>query len=163
MELALRTVAVGVLATGVMDIWGVARHPLFGFPRAGYRLIGRWFAYMPRGRFRHESIAISPPLAAERVIGWCAHYCIGIGFAALLVFVSGPGWLYRPTLGPALLVGLATLVAPLFVMQPAMGAGIASARTTNPTAARLQSLITHLIYGVGLYAGAQILTRILPE
>ena len=159
----IRSVAVGVLATGVMDVWGVARQPLAGFPRADYRLIGRWFAYMPRRRFRHVNIRQSPSLPFEHFIGWCAHYMIGITFALLLVAVMGPEWLIRPTLGPAMLVGLATLVAPLFLMQPAMGAGVAGARLPNPTAARLQSLITHLVYGVGLYVAALLLTRILPH
>ena len=163
MDHVLRIVAVGVLATGVMDVWGVAREPLIGFPRADYRLIGRWFAYMPRGRFRHAAIRQSPSLPHEHLIGWSVHYAIGISFAVLLVALAGPGWLARPTLGPALLVGLATLVAPLLVMQPAMGAGIAGARLPNPTAARVQSLITHLVYGVGLYAAAVLLNLILPR
>ena len=60
MALAIRTALIGVLATLLMDLWGMLREPLFGFPRANYRLIGRWFAYMPRGRFRHASIAASP-------------------------------------------------------------------------------------------------------
>lgn len=70
---------------------------------------------------------------------------------------AGPAWLARPTVGPALLVGLVTVVAPLLVMQPAMGAGIAGARTPNPTATRLQSLITHLVYGAGLYVAGWII------
>ena len=149
----IHTILVGVGATLLMDLWGVLRRPLLGWPRADYRLIGRWFAYMPRGRFRHTPITSSPPLPAERVIGWGAHYGIGITFAALLVWSSGTQWLERPTLGPALLVGVATVVAPLFLMQPAMGAP----RTPRT---QLQSLITHTIYGLGLYAAAWIITFI---
>lgn len=163
MTLLLRTVAIGVIATGMMDIWGVVREPLFGFRRADYRLIGRWFAYMPRGRFRHASIAASPSLRGEHVIGWSAHYLIGVAFATLLVWFGGPDWLARPTLGLALLVGLLTLLAPLLLMQPGMGAGIAASRTPDPTAARLQSLITHLIYGAGLYVAGWITLLFLPN
>lgn len=36
-------------------------------------------------------------------------------------------------------------------MQPGMGAGIAASRTPNPRAARLQSLVTHAVFGLGLY------------
>lgn len=159
----VHTVTVGVLATGIMDAWGFAREPLVGFPRADYRLIGRWFAYMPRGQFRHAAIRQSPSLPFEHLIGWSVHYAIGISFALLLVTLTGPAWLARPTLGPALLVGLATLAAPLLVMQPAMGAGLAGARLPNPTAARLQSLITHLVYGAGLYAAATLLKIIVSR
>lgn len=160
MDHMVQTISIGVIATMAMDVWGVSREQLFGLPRADYRLIGRWFAYMPRGRFRHASIKASPSLPWEHLIGWSAHYLIGIGFAALLVWTVGPDWLAHPTLGPALLVGLGTLVAPLLVMQPAMGAGFAGARSPNPNRARLQSLITHLIYGVGLFVAGWFTSRI---
>jgi Protein of unknown function (DUF2938) len=158
----LRAAAIGIVATGVMDAWGVLREPLFGFPRANYRLIGRWFAYMPRGTFRHTSIAAAPSQPGEHAIGWIAHYAIGISFAAVLVQVGGDSWLERPTLGLALLVGLATLAAPLLVMQPAMGAGIASSKTPNPGAARVQSAVTHLVYALGLYAAGWLNVLLFP-
>jgi hypothetical protein len=54
---------------------------------------------------------------------------------------------------PALIVGLITVAAPFLIMQPGMGAGIA-AKTPNPTAARLRSLATHAVFGIGLYGSA---------
>jgi hypothetical protein len=41
-------------------------------------------------------------------------------------------------------------------MQPGMGAGIAARRTPRPGAARLQSLVTHAVFGFGLYAAATL-------
>jgi hypothetical protein len=158
----LRSTAIGVLATATMDVWGWAREPLFGFPRANYRMIGRWFAHMPRGRFRHASIAAAPALPGEHTIGWIAHYAIGITFAVALVQLGGDAWLARPTIGLALLVGLATLAAPLLVMQPAMGAGIASSKAANPTAARIQSTATHLVYALGLYGAGWLGAWLFP-
>jgi hypothetical protein len=163
MNLVLQTAVIGTIATGTMDVWGVLREPLFGFPRANYRLIGRWFAYMPRGQFRHTPITASPPLPAELAIGWAAHYSIGIAFAALLVLLGGDAWLRHPTLGLALLVGLSTLLAPLFIMQPAMGAGFAGSKTPNPRTARFQSLLTHLIYAIGLYGAGWLCVLLLPR
>lgn len=162
MNIALRTAAIGIIATGVMDAWGVLREPLLGLPRADYRLIGRWFAHMPRGTFRHASIAAAPSLPGEHAIGWIAHYTIGISFAALLVLLGGDAWLRRPTLGPALLVALATLVAPLLIMQPAMGAGIAGSRTRSPRTTRVQSAVTHLVYGLGLYGAGWTCALLFP-
>jgi hypothetical protein len=162
MNVALRTAVIGIAATGVMDAWGVLREPLFGLPRADYRLIGRWFAYMPRGTFRHSSIAAAPSLPGEQTIGWLAHYAIGITFAALLVQLGGDAWLRHPTPGLALVVGLATLAAPLLIMQPAMGAGIAASKTPNPLAARVQSTVTHLVYGLGLYAAGWLSVLLFP-
>jgi hypothetical protein len=62
-----------------------------------------------------------------------------------------------PTIWPALAVGLGTIVAPWFVMQPAMGAGIAAAKSPNPTATRLRNLGSHAVYGLGLYIAASAL------
>jgi Protein of unknown function (DUF2938) len=44
------------------------------------------------------------------------------------------------------------VAAPFLLMQPGMGAGIAASRTPRPAAARLHSLVTHGIFGLGLYA-----------
>jgi hypothetical protein len=142
---------VGVGATAVVDLWAIVRKQLFAIPPPDYGLVGRWLAHMTRGRFRHDSIAKSLPIRGERVIGWTTHYLIGIAFAAMLIGIFGIDWLQRPTLGPALIVGIGTVTAPFLLMQPGMGAGIAASRTARPNASRLQSLITHTIFGFGLY------------
>jgi hypothetical protein len=139
-----------------MDLWGLARKPLLGIAPPNYALVGRWIAHMTRGRLRHDSIAASAPVCGEHIIGWTAHYLIGIAFAALLTGIWGPAWIQQPTIGPALAVGIGTVAAPFFLMQPGMGAGIAASRTPHPASARLQSLITHMVFGLGLYAAGQV-------
>ena len=142
----------GAGATAVMDIWALARKRLLGLTALDYGLVGRWLAYLARGRFRHDPIAASPGVPRERLIGWTAHYLIGIAFAAMLLAIWGLEWARHPTIGPALIVGIGSVVAPFLLMQPGMGAGIAASRTARPTAARFQSLVTHAIFGLGLYA-----------
>jgi hypothetical protein len=142
-----------------MDVWTIARQRLLGIAPFDYGLVGRWLAYMPRGRFRHDSIKASARVAGERVIGWAAHYLIGIAFAAVLLGIWGLDWLHHPTIGPALLVGIGSVVAPFFLMQPGMGAGIAASRTPRPAAARVQSFVTHAIFGLGLYATGWLVSR----
>lgn len=155
MNLIVCLLVTGIVATAVTDLWGLARKPLLGQPVPDYAPVGRWFAHMPRGRFRHDSIAAAEPVPGERALGWAIHYLIGIAYAVLLVAVAGVDWLQQPTLAPALLVGIGTVAAPFLLMQPAMGAGIAAARTPRPNAARLQSLAMHTAFGIGLYAGGQ--------
>lgn len=154
---ALHAAAIGAGATLVMDAWTVVRKRLLGTPLPGYGLVGRWFGHMPRGRFRHDRIATAPPIRGERWIGWCAHYLAGIAFAALLLAICGMEWAHRPTLAPALAFGLATVAAPFLLMQPGMGAGLAASRTPNPGAARVQSVTTHAVFGLGLYGAASAL------
>ena len=147
---------IGAGATMVMDLWAIARKRLLGIPPPDYGLVGRWLAHMAlSGRFRHDRISASPAVHGERLIGWAAHYLIGISFAALLPGIWGSAWIRRPSIGPAVLVGVGTVLAPFLVMQPGMGAGIAASRTPRPAAARLQSLVTHTIFGLGLYAASQ--------
>lgn len=143
---------IGAGATAVMDVWALVRQRLLGITALDYGLVGRWLAHMAHGRFRHDRIAAAPPVRGERWIGWIAHYGIGMAFAAVLLAVWGIDWARRPTLAPALIVGLISVAAPLLLMQPGLGAGIAASRTPRPWAARVQSIVTHAIFGLGLYA-----------
>ena len=154
MEYARHAIPIGVGATALIDLWALARKRLVGVPAPDYALVGRWLGHLASGRFRHDRIAASSRVRNERLIGWTAHYVIGIGFAALLLLAYGPEWAGRPTLGPALIVGIATVAAPFLILQPGMGAGIAAGRTARPAAARIQSLVTHTLFGLGMYAAA---------
>jgi hypothetical protein len=156
MDYLVTAVLTGVGATAVMDFWSVARKRLLGIPPPDYGLVGRWLAHLARGRFRHDRIAASPPVRGERLIGWTAHYLIGIAFAAMLLAIWGLEWARRPTIGPALIFGIGSVAAPFLLMQPGMGAGIAASRTPRPAAARFQSIVTHAIFGLGLYAAGWV-------
>jgi hypothetical protein len=151
---------VGVGATALLDIWAATRKWLLGIPAPDYGLVGRWLAYVGRGRFRHDAINASRPVRGERLIGWTAHYLIGVAFAAMLLAIWGLEWVRHPTIGPALVVGIGSVAAPFLLMQPGMGAGIAASRTPDPAAARVRSLVTHGVFGLGLYVAGWI-TRFL--
>jgi uncharacterized membrane protein YagU involved in acid resistance len=90
-----------------------------------------------------------------------AHYTIGIVFALALVVITSGDWLAQPTLLPALLYGIGTVVFPFFIMQPSFGFGVAASKTSNPTQARLKSLMTHTVFGVGLYVCALGVSHVL--
>jgi hypothetical protein len=151
-HLALVT-SIGIGATAVMDLWLVLLQRL-GVPTLNFAFIGRWAGHLLRGRFMHASIARAEPVRGELAWGWLTHYAVGIAFAAGLVAVQGLEWTRQPTLAPAVLVGLSTVLAPLFLLQPAMGAGIASTRTATPLKNCLRSLANHTVFGLGLYLAA---------
>ncbi|AJC22455.1 DUF2938 domain-containing protein [Pandoraea pulmonicola] len=153
LSLIAQILAVGVFATVIMDLWTLLLRHLFGVMPLDYALVGRWLGHMGAGQFAHAGIGRSPPVRGEKALGWAAHYVIGVVFAAGLILASGEVWLQSPALGPALAFGLITVVLPFFVMQPAFGAGIAASKTPKPTQARVRSLITHGVFGLGLYAG----------
>lgn len=154
LEFALCAMFTGIGATLVMDLWALFQKRVLGLATLNYAMVGRWIGHLPRGKFAHASIAAAPPIPGERAIGWIAHYAIGVVFAGIVLAVWGMGWARQPTLLPALLVGVATIVAPFLIMQPGMGLGIAAAKTPRPNLARLRSIITHTIFGAGLYGSA---------
>lgn len=151
------TILLGTGATAVTDLWGLARRPLLGMPPPDYSMVGRWIGGMTKGNFRHSSMAAAARVEGERAIGWVFHYFTGVAFAALLVLGTAGTWLHEPTLRGAMLTGIGTVAAPFLLMQPAMGAGFAASRTPRPDQARLQALVTHAVFGVGLFLTGELL------
>jgi hypothetical protein len=149
-ESILQVIAIGIGATVVMDLWLLLLKAL-GVPTLNFALLGRWVGHMLRGQWTHAAIAQASPVQGELVLGWTVHYATGLAFAALLVGLAGLEWMRTPTLAPALLFGVGTVILPLVVMQPAMGAGIASSRTKTPIQNCLKSLGNHTVFGLGLY------------
>jgi hypothetical protein len=150
----LGAAAIGIGATLVMDLWNLFLKRTFSIPSLSYCLLGRWLSHMPGGTFRHASIAAAPQKPFECEVGWVAHYTIGVAFALVFVVLASCDWLRRPTLLPALLYGIVTVVFPFFIMQPSFGLGIAASRSPKPAQARLKSVVTHAVFGGGLYVCA---------
>jgi len=153
-EFVFRAVFIGVGATIVMDLWALLLRQL-GIPSLNFAFLGRWIGHLPRGQWIHEGIAKAAPIKGELWMGWFAHYSIGVTFAILLLAVYGLEWARKPSLPPALIIGIMTVVGPLFILQPALGAGIASSKTPKPVFNSIKSLITHMVFGLGLYLAAQ--------
>ncbi|HUH10314.1 MAG TPA: DUF2938 domain-containing protein [Brevundimonas sp.] len=163
LEFVMRATLIGVGATVVMDLWAIVLKRVFGTPSLNYAMVGRWIGHLHRGRFTHAGIAQSAPVRGERIIGWSAHYAIGVIFAAGLLAIWGLDWAHHPTMAPALIVGVATVAAPFLILQPCMGAGIAASKTPQPNTARRRSLMAHTAFGVGLYVSALLFAALIPS
>jgi len=147
----LGAIAIGIGATLIMDIWNLFLKRAFGIPSLNYCFLGRWLLHTPGGILWHASIATAPPKPFECIVGRTAHYTIGVMLALVFVVLASADWLARPTVLPALLYGIGTIVFPFFIMQPSFGLGIAASKTPKPMQVRLKSLATHAVFGVGLY------------
>jgi len=148
----ISAILIGLGATLTTDLWALFLNRAFKIPAPNYCLVGRWLRTMPEGIFRHGSnIAFAPQKSAECTVGWIAHYMIGITFAIAFVALAGNNWLQHPTLIPAIIFGVVTVLMPFFIMQPSFGLGLAASKTSNPAQARLRSLMNHIAFGVGLY------------
>lgn len=161
-EFALRAVVIGCGATLLMDLWAILLKQ-FGVPSLNLTLLGRWIGHIPSRQWKHVSIARATPVRGESWIGWGAHYSIGVTFAGLLLWTSGVEWARSPSLGPALRIGIATVVAPLLILQPGMGAGIASTKTPRPVFNSTKSLVTHTVFGLGMYFTALATALLIPS
>ncbi|CAM1343749.1 DUF2938 domain-containing protein [Tenacibaculum amylolyticum] len=160
MSSILQAIIIGTGATLFMDLYALVLK-FFSIKTLDYRFVGRWIGHFPKGKFFHNKIMESPVIIYEVPLGWIAHYLIGITFAFSLVFVFGEKWVKNPTLIPALIIGIITIVGPFLLMQPAFGFGIAGSNLPDPNKARLMSLITHTIFGIGLYLSTVILNQIM--
>lgn len=154
------SIVLGVMATAILDGWNYMRHVAFDVPLTRYEYIGRWMLHMLDGKFWHESIKQSAEMPGELLAGWTGHYMIGVFFALMLLAGWGLKWLQRPTLMPAMLVGLITVLIPYFIMQPAMGSGIAGSLTANPQAAIIKVIVSHVVFGFALYAAGLLVSRL---
>ncbi|MEH6413477.1 DUF2938 domain-containing protein [Pseudomonas sp. CGJS7] len=153
-ELLIRAVPIGIGATLLIDLWALLLKRALSIPSLNWAMVGRWIGHFRHGRFVHASIAAAAPVRGERALGWIAHYATGVVFATLLLWLCGPQWARDPRPLPALLFGVATVAFPFLLMQPGLGAGVAASKTPEPNRARLRSLITHTVFGLGLYAAA---------
>ena len=162
LEFLSRAVVIGGGATLVMDLWSALLRQ-FGIPSLNFAFLGRWIGHLPDGQLLHDNIAKAPPVRGELILGWCAHYSIGIAFAALLISAFGLSWARSPSLLPALLIGIVTVAAPLLILQPALGAGIASTNTARPLFNSMKSVVTHTVFGFGLYLAALATANVIPR
>ncbi|MEM9374591.1 MAG: DUF2938 domain-containing protein [Pseudomonadota bacterium] len=147
----------GVSTTIIFDLITLFRTQVFSTSFPNYGLVGRWICHMADGQFFHESIKYSAPQSGERLIGWVAHYLIGLIYAVVFLITVDPKWRLYPKMLPAVIFGIATVLAPFLLMQPAMGAGVAASLTPDPMAARISSFINHACFGLSLYLAGQLL------
>ena len=151
MEQALRILVMGIIATVAIDLWATFANRILGWPRTNWGMVGRWIGHMRDGQFTHISIASSPPIVHESILGWIFHYVVGCIYAALYLMYVSTAQMGQPTLVTAVLFGLVTILSPWLLMQPALGLGIFASRAPRSNLVRLQNLIIHTIFGFALY------------
>ncbi|WP_230530213.1 DUF2938 domain-containing protein [Microvirga roseola] len=156
-EFLYRTVLIGVGATALLDLWALLLQRFFRIPAPNWKLVGRWFCHITEGRVFHDDITLARPFPHEHAVGWLGHYAVGIVYAGLLLIFARPDWPAAPSLVPALAVGLMTVGAGWFLLQPGMGAGIAASKRPNAQQVRVLNIAGHVVFGLGLYGSALLI------
>jgi Protein of unknown function (DUF2938) len=157
-DFVFRSIFIGGAATLLLDLWALLLNRLFGFGLPNWALVGRWVAHLRNGKLAHDDIGQASPVAGELRIGWMFHYAVGIVFAAVTLLLGGVAWAKAPTLPLPMIVGLVTVGCGWFILQPALGAGIAASR--KPDAARIRTLniVGHIVFGLGLWLAARAIS-----
>ncbi|UJW74241.1 DUF2938 domain-containing protein [Rhizobium sp. SL42] len=153
-ELIWRGVIIGAGATALMDIWAIVLSRVFGQPKANWAPVGRWFWHLKNGTVFHDSIANAEPYKHELALGWISHYAVGILYGILLAVLVGPDWFADPTFLPAWILGIVTVGAGWFLLQPGLGIGWAASKTPNPAKVRSLNLVAHTVFAIGLWGTA---------
>ncbi|WP_340119029.1 DUF2938 family protein [Pelagibius sp. 7325] len=143
----------GLFATVMLDLWQRLVHAVAGIPPANWAFVGRWFAYIPRGRLVHRPIADTPPIEGELALGWTLHYLIGLAYGFAYVGLMVYGLDRQPSLLNGFVFGLCSVMIPWFILQPGLGLGVMGWRTPKPWVPMFNALANHIVYGVALYAG----------
>lgn len=157
LDFLIYSMLIGAGATATLDLWNLLLNRSLGMPLPPWHLVGRWFAGLGRGRFRHpQGIAESPIVRGELAIGWVGHYLVGALFAAIVIGIWGVEWAAAPTFLPALIVGLVTVGAGWFILQPGMGVSVACSGAPRPWLARMLNVVGHVVFAIGLYTTALV-------
>jgi hypothetical protein len=154
LEHTFTTILLGVSATAFMDLYTFVLQKYFSVHSLNYALVGRWLLLMPMGKIKHNNIMQTPTMSGEIVVGWVAHYAIGVAFALLFALAVGSDWYTSAKLLPILTFALVTVLLPFAIMQPCFGFGFAAAKLPTPNLARVKSIAAHLAFGFGLFISA---------
>jgi len=156
----IAVIGVGIGATLFLDLFAVVRARLTGKPGMNWGKVGRWLGHLPRGQLVLTGPAASSRLPGEAALGWVFHYLVGILLAAVLTAILGGDWLSNPPFVAVVGFGAMTVVLPLATLQPALGMGLAARKTPFPWAVRRNSLVTHCVFGLGLYLSTVVLSAL---
>ena len=157
MELLLKGVVIGTGATVLMDLWAIFLWKALGQARPNWAPVGRWFRHLANGTVFHEDISKAEPYAHELALGWAGHYAVGILYGVILALLAGSAWFAAPTFLPAWILGLVTVGAGWFLLQPGLGIGVAASKLPNASKVRALNLISHTVFAIGLYGTALLI------
>lgn len=157
MEVLWKGVVIGFGATVFMDLWAIFLWKAAGQSRPNWALVGRWFWHLKNGTVFHADIGKAQPYASERALGWIGHYAIGILYGVILALIVGSAWFAAPTFLPAWILGIVTVGAGWFVLQPGLGIGVAASKLPNANMVRVLNLVSHTVFALGLYGTALLI------
>ncbi|MGB2400095.1 MAG: DUF2938 family protein, partial [Candidatus Puniceispirillaceae bacterium] len=131
---------------------------LSGNPPSAWHIVGRWaYALATKGKLVNPEIETAPALSFELPLGWVFHYAVGCGYAAIYLVLIHTGHL-TTSLIDGFIFGAASVVVPWFMFLPCMGKGVFARNTPAPLKICAIALATHIIFGIGIAFGIQLVS-----
>ncbi|OFZ18457.1 MAG: hypothetical protein A2X94_00490 [Bdellovibrionales bacterium GWB1_55_8] len=144
------SVVAGLLGTFAMDVGSAlgSRVGLLKPPSAA--LLGRWVAYLIRGKLVHRTIFDANPVKHESLIGIASHYGIGVALGILYFWLAAQLAFSPADILTAIAYGTMTDVFPFLLMFPAMGFGFFALKAPPGAPLFRTAIWNHLVYGLTL-------------
>ena len=147
-------VIIGLTGTALMDVWVIFLKRVFDIAPPNWAMVGRWVAHLKSGKVFHDDIAEALAFPSENLVGWIFHYFVGFIYVVIFMLLVGKEWLSELTLLPVWLYAISIILVGWFLLHPGLGLGMALAKTENPFRGRWMGLMTHSVFGLGMWFGA---------
>ena len=147
-------VIIRLTGTALMDVWVIFLKRVFDIAPPNWAMLGRWVAHLKSGKVFHDDIAEALAFSSENLVGWIFHYFVGFIYVVIFMLLVGKEWLSELTLLPVWLYAISTILVGWFLLHPGLGLGMALAKTENPFKGRWMGLMTHSVFGLGMWFGA---------
>tara|TARA_B100001540_G_C15707854_1_gene597063 strand:- start:551 stop:1024 length:474 start_codon:yes stop_codon:yes gene_type:complete len=149
-------IASGIIATLMFDLFQLSLSYSYNINRSRWDLVGRYFAGFKKKKYFCENLENDEPIKNELIIGYVAHYFIGIIFGILYVSINILIF-DTPSIFLAILIGFVTVLFGWCIMMPyAYNIGFFANKKEEWKQILIQNLIVHFIFGIGLYIGYKI-------
>ena len=147
----------GILATAIFDLYQISLSYAYNIPNPKWNLIGRFFYGLTEKKYFRKDLEDENIIKNELVIGYFFHYFIGIIFAFLYIIINSIFFL-EPSLLIAIIIGFTTVLGAWCILMPfAFNVGFFGSKIENRYKALSQNLISHFIFGNGLFIGYSII------
>ena len=147
----------GIVATMLFDAFQISLSYAYNINKSRWDLVGRYFFGFVDKIYIREDLESDKPVKNELLIGYIAHYLIGIIYGIIYVTINIL-FFNEPSLILAILFGFITVLGGWCIMMPyAFNLGFFASKKEERFQILTQNLIVHFIFGIGLYMGYKII------
>ena len=154
--LILQGLISGLVATIIFDLFNQSLHYAHSIDKPKWNLLGRYYLGYKEGRYIRNSLADDAEVENELLWGYIIHYVIGIIYGLIYVCLNNIFFDY-PSILIAYLFGFTTVLGAWCYLMPfAYNLGFFASKSNKRFNILAQNLITHFIFGTGLFIGYYI-------